>query len=516
MKKLCALITVTGLLVCAMPSWAFAAAKKPDDLNPSVGIEADDDADVGETAEQPHPEDNIITTKHEAVIQGETVSYTAETGTMVLESGGYECEIFYTAYLLDDVENPSERPITFAFNGGPGASSFYLNFGCLGPRRAEIDEKGYAKTLPAQIVDNENSVLDMTDLVFIDPVGTGYSRAFNEDETGEFLGYDNDIRSVGDFIRQYINRKKRWGSKKYIAGESYGTTRAVGVCDYLVDNYSMFINGLMLVSSINDFSSVMGGIGNEKPYVTYIPTYAADAWYHGRLSKEYQDMELDEYLNEVRSFVEDELEPALFIGRKISKERKDGVAEKLAGYIGLSKEYILEKNLRIDLDDFMVELLSDEKLVIGRYDGRITGPVMSGDPTDDANDPSSSSTDIALVNTYQQYVTDELGYETDTPFIPLNLEVNNKWWGYPESNPAQEEVVYAAMSKNPFLKIWVLCGYYDAATPFYAAETVYNHVFLSDDRQDNLQFTYYPSGHMIYMEKDSFDKFRKDAEDWYR
>ena len=246
-----------------------------------------------------------------------------------------------------------------------------------------------------------------------------------------------------------------------------------------------------------------------------VPTFAADAWYHGKLDKEYQDMELVDYLEKVRAFVESEYVPALFMGRKMDKDKQDELAGKLAGYIGVSKEFVLSSNLRIELSDFAQELLKDEKLMIGRLDGRITGPVTAGSIEDGTSDPSSSSSDIALLNSYQDYLTKELGFETDRPFEPLSLDVNMKWSLPDGVYVSQEEVIYNCMSRNPFLKVWVLCGYYDGATPFYAAEWVYDHVFINENREENLQFTYYPSGHMIYMEKDSFDKLRKDAEEWY-
>lgn len=515
MKKIIALLMVAGIILCAVPTGLYAAPKGSEEASSNASEEAEQE--TSDKAKEALPGDNIVTTKHQVEIQGKTVPYTAETGTMFLTSGGVSYEMFYVAYTRDDVENPDERPVTFAFNGGPGSSCFYIQFGCLGPRKAELDETGYAISLPAKIIDNENSILDMTDLVFIDPVGTGYSRAVNKDEENEFYGYDNDIRSVGDFIRQYINRNKRWGSEKYIAGESYGTTRAVGLCNYLSEQYGVFVNGLMLVSSVNDFNAVISGGGNETSYALFIPTFAADAWYHGKVSKEYKAMKLEDYLEEVRSFVEEEYVPVLFMGKRMSEDKKEEIAKKLSGYIGVSEEFCLKRNLRIELEDFSTELLSDKKLRIGRLDGRITGPVTAGSLGDGESDPSSISTDLAFVNSYQKYVTEELGYETDTPFIPLSSDVNVAWsFANDGGLISQEDIVYNCMSKNPFLKIWVLCGYYDAATPFYSAEWVYNHVFLNEETEKNLSFTYYPSGHMFYVDKEAFAKFRKDAEEWYK
>ena len=466
-----------------------------------------------EEAEQ----DNIVTTKHNAVVQEKKLDYTAQAGTMFLETGGETCEIFFTAYTLDGVDNPADRPITFAFNGGPGSARVFLNIGALGPRRVDVNEDGSAIQMPARMKDNENSILDLTDLVIIDAVGTGYSRPAGESALESFCGYDNDNRTFGDFIRQYINRYNRWGSKKYVAGESYGTMRAVGVCDYLENTYGLYLNGLILVSSVNNLGAVEFGNGNELSYATYLPTYAADAWYHKAVSENFQNMELEDFLDEVRSFIENEYVPALFRGSCLTKEETDALAEKLACYKGLPKACLLEKNLRIQLDEFCSELLKSRKLVIGRYDGRITGPYTGGSVDDDSNDPSGSFFDLSLNNTFLDYVNNELEFRAEVPYIFLS-DIEDSW-SYPGKTGicyiSQEETIRHCVSRNPFLKIWVLCGYYDLATPFYASEYVYSHLFLNEDCEDNVTFTYYPSGHMIYMEKNSFDQLRKDSEKWY-
>lgn len=513
MRKRNALLLAVLMLMTAGPvSVCYAeAAEEPQ-------AEAVTSSDFVSPAEQGSSfQDNIVTTNHTAVIQGKEISYTAQAGTMFLETGGSNCEIFFTAYILDGTEDPSDRPITFAFNGGPGSCSMPLHVGCLGPRRVDVDKNGYAKTMPAKMTDNENSLLDLTDLVIIDAVGTGYSRSLEESED-PFIGYYYDVRTFGDFIRQYVNRNNRWGSKKYVAGESYGTTRAIGLCKYLADAYSMNLNGLILISSVNDFSAIFPAEGNEMPYAMLIPTFAADAWYQGVLAPEYQGMQLEDFLEEVREFVEGEYVPALFQGSRLTEEEMNALAEKLAGYTGLKKEYVLGSNLRVDLDSFLVELLKDRKLVVGRYDGRITGP-HTGDSMDNGqDDPSGTAFDLSFGNAFNNYVVSELGFQTDRTYIPLSDEINDAWtfslssWG---GYMSQEKVIHECISKNPFLKIWVLCGYYDGATPFYSAEYTFSHIFLNEGQKDSLIFTYYPCGHMIYMEKQSFDQFRKDAEAWF-
>ncbi len=533
MKKIIALFTVTSMLfmmttagICAETgenenTTEVNAKGGSTETGPEEAETAPTGAD-GSKEEESAITDNVVTTKHEVVIKGRKIAYTAETGSMAVKSGESECEIYYTAYTVDNDKDMSERPITFAFNGGPGASSYYVHIGCFGPRKVELDQRGEALSLPAKLVDNDNSVLDMTDLVFIDPVGTGFSHAVDEDKTDEFLGYDNDVRSVGDFIRQYINRNNRWGSEKYIAGESYGTVRAVGICKYLADTYSIYLNGLMLISSANDYSAFLGPIGNDKQYALLLPTLAADAWYQGCLAKEYQEMELEEFLDEVRSFAENEYIAGLFKGNTLTDDEKEKLTSKIAGYTGLSYEFISEKNIRIELEDFSRELLKDKGLLIGRMDGRITGPVTDGSIDSGENDPSMIATDLAMTNTYLQYLTDELGFQTDIPYVPLSYDVNYAWdysvYDYQTvglGSLSQEDMIRECMSKNRFLKIWVICGYYDGATPFYAVEWIFNHVFINDDLKDNLQFSHYPSGHTFYIDKEVFDSFRSDAENWY-
>ena len=522
------LAVITAVASMSVPAWSAESAESEATQAVADGTEASQ-ADISVPAESASSqdsaslsanaaEDNIVTTKHIAVIQGNELSYTAQAGTMVLESGGSKCEIFFTAYTKDGVANPADRPITFAFNGGPGSASMYLHLGCLSPRRIDVDDKGNANNYPVQIVDNENSILDLTDVVIIDAVGTGFSRSL--EATGEaFYGYDNDARTMGDFIRLYVSRNNRWGSKKYVAGESYGTTRAVGICEYLSSAYAMNLNGLILISSINDLSAIIPEKGNEIPYATCIPTFAADACYQGVLSDAYQKRELEDFLEEVRQFVKDEYVPALFQGSRYTDAEIDAVAEKYAAYTGLKKDFVLSSNLRVGLDSFLTELLKDQNLVVGRLDGRITGPLTEGSIDNGEADPSNQAFNLLFGDAFNNYVSGELGYQTDRPYIPSSQEVGSSWsfplgggWG---GFLCQEQTIFECISKNPYLKIWVLCGYYDGATPFYAAEYTFSHVFLNDELKDNISFTYYESGHMIYMENESFGKFRKDAEAWY-
>ena len=379
------------------------------------------------------------------------------------------------------------------------------------------DDNGEATQFPIVIEDNEYSILDITDLVFIDPVGTGYSKPLEGAELAHFIGYENDNRTVGDFIRLYVTRYGRWSSPKYLSGESYGTIRAIGLGKYLSEKYSLGLNGIMLVSSINDFTTMMEGTASDYTYALYLPTYAADAWYHGKLAPQYQEMKLEDYLEEVRSFAGGEFLSALFAGRRLEEAKQKEIAARIAAYTGLDEEDVLMANLRVPYVDFCGKILKDQKLVIGRIDGRYTGPATGGKMEDGDSDPSAAALGDVFGTAVNQYINDDLGFHTDQPYEPLSLEVNEKW-NYPGSpiGFSQEKIIYEMMSKNRFLKIWVLCGYYDMATPFFAAEWVYDHVFLNKGYEKNLMFTYYPSGHMIYMHKPSLVEFKEQAERWYR
>ena len=469
-----------------------------------------------ESAPADEPRDNLAVTKHTAVIAGKTLEYTATTGTMVMDTDLGKYEIFFIAYTADGTEDLSGRPVTFVFNGGPGSASLWLNLGLLGPERVSLDRDGMLEQVPSGRKANEYSLLDLTDLVFIDPVGTGYSRALPGTEEKTFYNCDNDNASVGEFIRQYVTRYGRWESPKYLAGESYGTVRAVGVCDYLQKSHHMALNGLMLVSTANDYDAMLLRTGNEIPYVSYLPTFAAAAWYHKKTAPRYQDIELEALLEEAKKFAAGDYLSALYQGTRITAEERESVAEKMAELIGLDKEYILKKNLRVSMEDFCSQLLSDRKLVIGRLDGRYTGPVVDGDLDDGTGDPSSLGIDEAFAAAMNNYVTQDLQYMTDRPYDALSLTVNGSWsFGVDNAVLAQEDTIRNCMSVNRFLKVWVICGYYDLATPFFGAEWVYSHLFLNEDLEKNLSFSHYPAGHMFYLMDANVSAFRKDAEAWF-
>ncbi|MBR6091056.1 MAG: hypothetical protein IKP86_14050, partial [Anaerolineaceae bacterium] len=470
------------------------------------------------------PQDHLVSTKHCVTINGKEIRYTATVGTMVVsqesnKDGVYEgekprFEIFFTAYTLDEPGDISARPLTFSFNGGPGSSSIWVHMGFLGPRRVSLDDEGNVVKFPAPVIDNEYSILDLTDLVFIDPVMTGYSRSIPGNKDSDFFGYTKDIKSVGDFIRLYVSRYERWSSPKYLAGESYGTPRSVGLAKYLSEEYSLYLNGLMLISTANDFSTLEFTSGNELPFVLHLPTYAADAWYYKKLSPEYQAMNIEDFLREVREFAGGEYLTALFKGSRLSESEREHIADKLSAYTGLKKQYVLLSNLRIEISAFCKELLRDEHLVVGRIDSRYTGTDRNNVGGSFEDDPSGYQLVGAFGGVINDYLNRELGFKSDRPYRTSS----DLWkeWNYSENSfLQQQDIIRDDMAKNKDLKIWVICGYFDLATPFFAAEWVYDHIFLEPEYQKNLSFTYYESGHMIYLHKPSLIKFRKDAENWY-
>ena len=354
----------------------------------------------------------------------------------------------------------------------------------------------------------------MTDLVFIDPVGTGFSDTLGDTDKSAFYDYSNDIRYVSDFIRLYIQKYDRWSSPKYLAGESYGTTRAVGVSNCLLYEYHIALNGMLLISTANDFSVLLKSSSNDIYYVNYLPTYAASAWYHKKLSKKYQSMKLETFLKKVQDFASGEYLTALYKGERLTEKEKRKTANTLSSYIGLPAKLILDNNLRIDLDTFRMSLLADDDLMIGRYDSRYTGPLI----TDlyGENDPSGYGITEAYTSAYCDYLSKSLGYKNYADYNVIPDEVIQNWtFGYDNQYVSQEDDIRNIMSRSKDLKIWVVCGYYDLATPYSSSEWVYSHVFMNEPLRKNISFTYYKSGHMFYAEENSLKQFRKDAEKWY-
>ena len=464
------------------------------------------------------PEEKTVTTNHSIKLNGKIYEYSVTAGTLILKEEDEEegekpkATIFYIAYTLNDVKNPRSRPVTFSFNGGPGSSSVWLHLGILGPKRVLLDEDGRPFPPPYQLVDNDFSLLDKTDLVFIDPVSTGYSRSVPGEKAEQFHGVKKDIESVGDFIYKYTSRNERWLSPKFIIGESYGTTRAAGLSSYIQDRHGMFLNGLMLVSSILNFGTARFDPGNDLPYLLFLPTYAATAWYHQKLDEDLQK-DLNSTLRKVEAFAEEEYLLALMKGDALPEQDRNRIATQLSRYTGLSKEYILQTDLRINIFRFCKELLRSEGLSVGRLDSRFTGFDRDSAGEMFERDPSYSAILGPYAATLNHYVKSDLKFENEISYEIL-APLYQKWkfedWQNQYLNVAED--LRKSIATNPNLKVFVGNGYYDFATPYFATEYTFNHIGLPKEMHKNITMEYYEAGHMMYIHQPSLEKLNHDLD----
>lgn len=454
------------------------------------------------------------TTQHEIASDGGRLSYSATTGMMPMrndETGELEAGMFFTAYTLDGIDNTIQRPLLFAFNGGPGSSSIWLHLGALGPKRARMEDEGWMPAPPYQLVDNPHTWLEFADLVFIDPVGTGYSRAVEKDLFKKFWGLDGDIKSVGEFIRLYLARSGRWDSPLYLAGESYGTTRAAGLAGYLVDR-GIGLSGIILISTIINFQTARFEKGNDLPYALFLPTYTATAWYHGLLPDDLQSQSLRAILDEVEAWIETRYTAALAKGGRLSAEERREIAGCLARYTGLSERYVDLADLRIDIHRFCKELLRDQRRTVGRLDSRFKG--IDATPVSETPDfdPSYAAIVPPYTMLFNRYVRRDLGFETDLEYEVLNFKVNREWEFERGKFPDTSEALRAGFSKNSYLRLFVAQGYYDLATPYFAADYSLNHMGLDPSLYDNITRANYEGGHMLYIETNALAQLKQDVE----
>lgn len=474
-----------------------------------------------ETPPPPHHEEISKETYHSVTIDGVEVKYAATAGRLILteEEGKKKASFFFVAYNRSGVRDKAKRPIVFAFNGGPGSSSVWLHLGALGPRRVLMDDEGMPYPPPGRLVDNEHSILDFADLVFIDPVGTGFSRAIPGEEAKDYHHFKKDIEAVGEFIRVYLTRHQRWGSPKFLAGESYGTTRSAGLAGHLYTRHGITFNGLMLISSILNFQTAgFDGAtgtfrrGNDLPYVVFLPTYAATAWYHQKLSAKDQERPLRELLDEVQQFAAKEYTQALFEGSAISPAAFKRIARKLARYTGLSEEYVSRYDLRIEILRFCKELLRDEGRTVGRIDSRYTGIDRFRDGDAFEADPSMDATMGVYTSALNAYMSNELEYESDLPYEILSTDTWQNW-DYEDFKNAYvdvSETLRNTMTRNKFMKVFVANGYLDLATPYFATEYTFNHLGLDESLRENVVMEYYDAGHMMYVHLASLEKLALD------
>jgi len=468
--------------------------------------------------ETPVPEPRSFVSDHEGVFGGETVAYRTIAGETLLsgEDGSPTASLFSTTYLRRDVSDPATRPVTFVFNGGPGSASVWLHMGVFGPRRAQVasgaDEDDGAAPYP--LVDNPHCLIDVTDLVFIDPVGTGFSRVVGTGEGEDYWSLDGDAASIAQFIRLWITEHQRWNAPKYIAGESFGTTRAAAVTRELTgDGQNVALNGLILISQALDYTGSTPVHDNLVSYITYLPTMAATARYHGRAG---EGRTLEEFVQAARDFATDVYAPALLKGNTLGDADRAAVVDGLVEFTGLDAAYIERSDLRVLLPRFAKELLRDEGRAVGRLDGRYTVDEIDDSAERPAGDAASSSISSAYTASLNHYFQTELEIEMDRPYKTSNREIGRNWTWKPEGAGGGWEPSYVntarrlseALRRNVDLHVLVANGYYDMITPFFDAEyTFARHGML----KDRIEMTYYEAGHMMYVHEPSLDKLVADV-----
>jgi carboxypeptidase C (cathepsin A) len=457
------------------------------------------------------PEEAAVVRKHEITAGGRPLRYTTTTGTMPIRgaAGEIEAQIFYMAYTLDGVTDPSKRRLMFSFNGGPGSSSVWLHLGALGPKRVKMLDDGGLPPAPYQLVPNEQTWLDQTDLVFIDPVGTGYSRPSKPDLQAKFSSRAGDIESVGEFIRLYLTRNNRWLSPLFLVGESYGTTRAAGLAGHLIEQGIAF-NGVALISTVLNFQTIRFAPGNDLPYPLILPTFTATAWYHKRLAADVQKTGLRELLREVEAWAQGEYSAALMKGDRLTAAERKAVAARLARYTGLDAKFVEQAELRLDLNAFNRELLRDQNLLVGRLDSRLTGPGPRDVSQNLEFDPSMAAIRPPYTAAFADYVRRDLGYETDLNYYILGGGIGR--WNAQSDNEYVNvsEALRRAFTRNPHMKLYVGAGYFDMATPYTAAHYTLEHLGLSPSLRANIKVYEYEAGHMYYIHTESLARLKRD------
>ena len=489
--------------------------------------EKDDKKSEEKKEEKPAPKDNLVMTQHRVRIGGKEIKYTVTAGTMVLkeepadrekewEGEKPRAQVFFIAYTMDqDDAKPSERasrrakrPLTFSFNGGPGSSSVWLHLGVLGPRRVVLTDEGELPPPPFKLTNNQYSLLDETDLVFIDPVSTGYSRAADGQKPKEWHEFRKDIESVGDFIRLYTTRSNRWLSPKFLIGESYGTTRAAGLSGYLQERHGLYLNGLMLISSVLDFTTILFNTNNEMPFILFLPGYAATAWYHKKAGV---GQPLRKFLQEAEEFAKGPYASALMKGDQLPVEERLHIVQELARFTGLSTDFIERTNLRIIDQHFFKELLRESGRTVGRLDSRFLGVDRLGVTEAAEYDPLLTNVIGPYTAGFYDLVRAELKFESDVPYEILSEKV---WpWSYSAFENQYvnvAETMRKAMTYNPHLKVFVANGYYDLGTPYFATEYTFSHLGLDRSLHQNVHMEYYEAGHMMYIHMPSLKKMKAD------
>lgn len=465
----------------------------------------DTQTDTTAVTKPAEPKDDLVVTEHELKVGRTMLRYTATTGRVVLRDEVYEdgtftgfkakAEMSITSYVVEGGDE--RRPVTFAFNGGPGSSSVWLHLGLLGPRRVLMGDAGNLLPPPYELADNTESLLSVSDLVFIDPLSTGYSRVVEGSKPEPFHGYQGDIESVAELIRIWVSRNKRWMSPKFVAGESYGTLRGAALAEHLQSRHGMYLNGLILISSVLDLSSLdFEKQRNDRAHALYLPTYAAIAHYHGKVKRR----SLRALVKEAEEYAAGDYPTVLRKGNRLTTKERAAAVRRLASLTGLPEDYVDRADLRIEHWRFFGELLRDERRTVGRLDGRFSGPMASAIAENMDADPSHDAISGPYAAAFNHYVREELGFESDLPYEQISRRVDP--WSYKDFEGRPVDVtprLERAMRQNPHLRVHVAYGYYDGATPHFAAEDVVAHLNLPDELRANIEHAYYEAGHMMYV-----------------
>jgi carboxypeptidase C (cathepsin A) len=481
-------------------------------------------SDKDEKKQLPEIEEQLVTKSYTGKFGKSKVAYTATAATQIIErSDDKKAAFFYVAYTKDDTD-PSDRPIIFAFNGGPGSSTVWLHLGLFGPKRVEFDDDGHPVGIPGRLVDNEYSILDVADVVHVDAIGTGLSRAHPKDKEKEYHHFSRDIEAFSEFIVSYLSRNDRWASPVFLAGESYGTTRGAAIAATLFEKHGLQLNGILLISVAMSFQTIAMDAGagylfhrgNDLPYLTHLPTYAATAWYHGMLAKKHQSRSLRAFLDEVEEFALGQYWSALALGDRIADGERKKVVKKVAEYTGLSEEYVDRYDMRIHIMRFCKELLRSSRKTVGRLDSRYTGYDRVADGDNIESDPAANLTMGPMSSALNAYLRSELGFKTDDFYEILSMEVNQRW-DYEEFKNRYvdtSEKLREVMTRSQRMKVFVANGYYDLATPHLACEYTFSHMGLEPEIRENVTMKYYDAGHMMYVHKPSLVQLSADMREF--
>ena len=507
MLRTCVLV---ALVICAVPAQAQQRGQNFNQQPPGPAARSSEPgAQPAQREEVAGPaEEKISQTSHAVRLDGREIKYTATAGTLPIrgEGGKVAARMFFVAYTKDG-EDVHTRPVSFLYNGGPGAATIWLHMGSFGPRRVQMADEGFQPAPPYKLVDNEDSLLDVTDLVFVDAVSTGYSRTVAGVSPAQFHGQQGDLRAFGDFINEYLKAYSRWPSPKFLIGESYGTIRSAGLSAELQQRHGIELNGIALVSALLTYQTISTSPQNDVALISYFPTYTASAWFHKRLPADLAG-DLKKAVDEARAFADGEYAAALLKGNSLSAAERHAVAQKIARLTGLSADYVERANLRIEPGRFRKELLRDERLSIGRLDSRFTTTDLDAAGEQQEFDPSNTALQGAWTAMFMDYVRNDLKWESD---LHYDSSGNVRPWTYDQNRYMDmTEPLRSTMARNPYLKVFVAAGYYDMATPFHGIEMNMWHLAYDPVYFQRVSFGYYEAGHMMYIRPSAHAKLKAD------